>query len=196
MAVDFSRGVDPVLLAKMSEPYLFPISLVRIDWPDGAVEAHTGAGAISFDGGTFVGTLVGGENLGQISVPTESTGLRATEVSLTLYGPYSELLDRINPNATGRRVQMWAGATTTPGGNVLVGEPELVFSGAISGDGLPAPTNDGSSGLIIRAKAGTHGRVKGAIVHSNEDHQATYPTDTYFQRNARASAYRAAPPKW
>lgn len=194
--MDFARGIDPTLLAEVSKPYFFPVGLVRIDWPDEVVEVHTGAGDISFDGGTFLGSLVGGESIGQISIPNEASGLRATEIGLTLYGPYVELLERVNAEATGRSIQIWAGATTKAGGNVLVGDPLLVFSGAISGDALPAPTNDGSTGLVIRAKAGTHGRVKGAIQHSNEDQQTTYPNDTYFERNARASAYRAAPPKW
>jgi len=194
--IDFARSIDLVLLAEISKPFFYPVALVRIDWPGEMVEAHTGAGDISFDGGTFIGTLVDNQSLGQIAVPSEETGLRATEVALTLFGPYAELIDRMDANATGRGVQIWAGATTEPGGNILIGTPLLVFSGSISGDTLPAPTNDGSSGLIIRAKAGTHGRVSGSITHSNEEQQATYPSDTYFERNARASAYRGAPPRW
>mgnify|MGYP003640239485 CR=1 FL=1 len=190
------RSINATLLAEITKPCFYPIALVRIDWPGAAVEAHTGAGNISFDGGTFTGVTVGDEVFGAISVPGEQSGMPATEATLTLYGPYVELLDRLDPAATGRGVQIWAGATTQPGGNVLVGVPLDVFYGTISGDLLPAPTSDGSSGLIIKAKAGTHGRVKGAITHSNEDQQATYATDTYFERNARATAYRAAPPKW
>ncbi len=194
--MDFARDIDPVLLAEISKTAFYPVGLVRIDWPDEVIELHTGAGTIAFDGGTFLGTIVNNQSLGQIEVPSEEPGLRASEVTLSLYGPYAELLDRMDPDATGRAVTIWAGATTEPGGNVLVGTPHNVFNGTISGDLLPAPTNDGSSGLSVRAKAGTHGRVKGAITHSNEEHQASYPDDTFFERSARASAYKAAQPKW
>lgn len=194
--MEFKRAIDSVLLAEISKSAFYPIGLVRLDWPGGVVEAHTGAGSVSFDGGTFVGTLVNDQSLGVIGVPAEDLGLRATEMTLTLYGPYTELLSRMNADAKGRAVTVWAGATTKPGGNVLVGVPTQVFTGAISGDTLPAPTSDGSSGLIIRAKAGTHGRVKASMTHSDEEQQAVFPGDTYFRRNARATAYRSAPPKW
>jgi hypothetical protein len=194
--MDLVSNVDAALLTEISKESFHPIGIVRIDWPGDLIEAHTGAGDISFDSGTFTGTLIGDVSMATINVPAELSGLRATEISLTLYGPYAELLDRLDAGATGRNVFLWAGATTEPGGNVLVGTPRLVFTGAISGDALPAPSPDDSSGLIIRAKSGTHGRVKGAISHSDEEQQSVYPGDNYFERNGRASAYRALQPYW
>lgn len=194
--IDYKRGVDPALLAEFAKPAFYPVALVRIDWPGEVVAAHTGSGPITFNGDTYFGTLIGDQSLGQISVPGEETGLRAPEATLTLYGPYAALLDRMDPNASGSLAQIWAGATTAPGGNVLVGVPELVFSGTISGDNLSAPTNDGSSGLIIRLKAGFHARVRASITHSNEDQEAAYPGDTFFERNARATAYRGTQVRW
>lgn len=194
--MDLKRDIDADALAAMGKPVVYPIALVRIDWPDELIELHTGAGDVTHDGSTFMGTLINGTHFGQITLPSEQAGLRSDEISLTLYGPYSELLDRMRSDASGSGVTVWAGATTEPGGNTLIGVPPQVFFGTISGDILTAPTDDGSAALIVRAKAGTHGRVKGAITHSNEDQQGTYPTDTFFERNARASAYRAAPPRW
>jgi len=194
--MDLKRPVDPTWHEGIKQEVFYPVTMVRIDWPDEVVEVHTGAGDISFDGGTFLGTMINGEHFGTISVPPEASGLVATEITLTLYGPYEELLLRLNPAAVGRKVEVWLGITTEAGGNVLIGEPERVFVGSISGDALPAPTSGQMTALMIMAKSGSHGRVKGAITHSNEDQQSRYPNDTGFERNARASAYRAAHPKW
>lgn len=190
------RNSDPAFIAGISQTVIYPIALVRIDWPGEELNLHTGAGSLPFEGASFMGTLVNGENLGVISVPSEVSGLRPLELTLTLYGLYSDLLNRLNPQATGREVKVWAGVTTEPGGNVLIGVPELVFVGAISGDMLAPPTSGAVAAMMLRVKSGTHGRVRGSITHSDEDQQSVYLGDTFFERTARATAYRSAPPKW
>lgn len=195
-AIDFKRNVDAAHLADITGDSFYPVSLVRIDWPTGIVEAHTATGQIDFDGGTFVGTFVDGIHLATISGQAEGPGIVATELALTLYGKYAELLDHMSQDAAGRLVQMWTGSTTTPGGNVLIGSPTLAFTGIISGDAITAPSTGAAASLILRAKAGTHGRVRAAMTHSNEGHQIDQPGDTFFERNALASVLRDAPPFW
>ena len=190
------RDSDPTFITGISQPVIHPITLVRIDWPGELLNLHTGAGSVPFDGEDFTGTLVNGENLGVVQFPNEEAGLRGQEMTLTLYGEYSQLLNRVNPLATGQKVTVWAGITTKPGGNVLIGEPEVAFVGAISGDLVSPPTSGAIAALMLRVKSGTHARVRGSITHSNEDQQSNYTGDTFFERTARATAYRSAPPKW
>ena len=62
-----SRGLTPAQVAQFGGVF-HPVVLVWIDWPSGAVRAHSGRGPISWGGYTWDG--VGG--FGEVSVPAEA----------------------------------------------------------------------------------------------------------------------------
>lgn len=189
--MELKRDIDPVLLAEMSKPVWYPTILVQIDWPTGFVRAHSGVGDMIFNGETFKG--IG--DFGEISIPQEEYSFVPQEATVSLTGPYADLLAEVSASAAGRRGDIWIGATAEPGGSTLVGEPYLGLVGAVAGDQLDPPANEGGK-LVVTIRAGTHGRVSGAISHTDEEQQSVFPGDDLFARAARATANQARLPEW
>lgn len=198
--VAFTRGIDPTLLAEFQKDLFFPIVLAKVDWPGGVVRIHSGLGDLTFNSEVYSGS---GE-LGSLTVGEESLGYVPQEATISLISSIESILADQTADAEGRRVDIWIGATTKPGGTTLVGTPYLSFVGGVSSDDAVVPNQSGLEdfdldnphALMVGVKAGTHGRVKGSISHTDEDQKTAFPGDTLFERTARASAYRAAPPKW
>jgi hypothetical protein len=189
--MELKRGIHPSLIAEMAKPVWHPVVLLYLDWPSGPVRVHTGVGPLAFGVHLYDGL----GKFGQINVPGEEAGLVPQEADLILTADYADLLSEMSAHAAGRRADLWLGATTTPGGTTLVGPPYHAFVGAVSGDDLLPPGRTEAQ-LVIRVRAGMHGRVSGSIAHTDEDHRSEQPGDDLFRRTARATAEAIKLPRW
>jgi len=91
-----------------------------------------------------------------------------------------------------RQGVVYLGATTTAGGNVLIGDPVEIAAGTMDTLVLAVDTSDEATDyqLTIGMTTGPDYRTSAAIHHSHEDQSRLYPGDTAGKRlmlaNARA----------
>ena len=121
-----SRNLDPQLLSTLSGTFN-PITLVSVDWPTAPVYTHSGIGDISFNGETWLGL----GKYGGISIPSEDFSLVNTKATLSVAGNLVDILSELNADPRNSDVLIYFGVTTEPAGNVLIGEPTLIFSGYV-----------------------------------------------------------------
>ncbi|MEL7299378.1 MAG: hypothetical protein AAFM92_03250 [Pseudomonadota bacterium] len=191
--MDLKRLIDPTLLTALAGEEIYPIALVFIDWPTGPVRAHTNTGTVAFEGEDFAGV---GE-LGRIEIPDEATSLVPESAVIALASETTGLLTYADEDqARGSEVRMWVGLTTTPGGTTLKGVPEEVFTGSVVGSSFQLSEGRRIASLSIEVKAGQPARAGAQVVHSDEDQQALFPGDTFFQRIANAEKWNTTPDRW
>lgn len=179
--MDLLRTMSSALLAEVSKPFFFPVVLVYFDWPGAPIRAHSGVGPITWNGQIWTG--VG--RFGQISLPEETSGgVTPTEMSMSIYSDYDDIESYTDANVRGRNGSVYIGATTTPGGNVIIGATEL-FSGKGNGLRFNTTISDNDTGeteiyhgIEVTLKSGQSARTPTTIYHSLEDQQRTYPNDT------------------
>jgi hypothetical protein len=175
MAV-LKRDISDALLAEMSKSVWHPIMLVDLDWPGERLRAHSGVGPIVWKGETWNG--VG--KFGAVSSPTEGTGLAASSITMQLMGLPPEVLDEAMQPIRNREALVYLGATTSPAGSVLIGNPYLLIAGYM--DALRFTTQrDGEDlqhGLQLDIGIGPSARSAAVVLHSAEDQGAKYPGDT------------------
>lgn len=195
--MDMRRGASSALMGAISGPVFYPVTLVYIDWPDAPVRVHSGVGAISWGGHTWLG--VG--DFGEISIPAESEGLVPTTAQLTLYAVPDEIFDYLDAPIRNRTGRVLWGATTTRAGNVLVGDPVEVFSGYIDADSLPVREVDEGGRIVqllgyqLTLDSGPGNRSVASIYHSYEDQISKYPGDT-AGRHVQLSRSKAVKRTW
>jgi hypothetical protein len=171
-----TRGIGSALLAEISKSAWFPILLVHLDWPGGAVRVHSGVGSITWGGFTWGGVGAAG----RIETPGEGISGTAGRATLTLFGAPADLLTQADAQIRNRPGAIYLGAVTQPAGNVLVGDPIAMFEGFM--DALRF-TIGGEGDVIEHALqldlgSGPSMRQMAAILHSNEDQSLRYPGDT------------------
>jgi hypothetical protein len=180
------RNVDATLLAEISQPFFFPAFLVFIDWPEDPVFAHSGVGDMSFDGQTWSG--IG--KFAQIVLPPEQNGTAASTAEFSLVGLPGELVDLVTADARDIDCAVWFGAVTERAGATLIGTPEDVFRGR--GDQLIesiARAETGRSRTVrLGSVTGPSQRLRSGFFHTSEQHQRTYPGDTFFRHTAGVQA--------
>jgi hypothetical protein len=173
--VELTRGVDPDMLAALAGPF-YPVTLVYLDWPAAAVRAHSGKGEIELDGETFLGTGA----FGAITIPAEGMTFAASGAVIGLIGAPADVYDYEDVAIRNRAAKIWAGVTTTPGGNVLIGEPCLVFAGVM--DGLTFTETLANYqlqiGVAVSLATGPGARENASVTHSYEDQIIKHPGDT------------------
>lgn len=173
-----ARDINAATLAAISEPAgFYPVVMVYLDWPGGAVRAHSNMGAISWDSQTWNG--VG--NFGGISLPGDEFGMAAQEASVALYGLGDDLDDYLDVDPRGRDAVIYFGAVTERDGNTLVGDPFPVFTGTMNGLADPTePAEDGgyTRGVVVPLSSGPSQRSRGTVYHSFEDQTRNYLGDT------------------
>lgn len=175
-----SRDITSSTLTAISSPQGFhPVVLVYIDWPGDVIRAHTGVGNISWDGHTWSG--VG--SFARLSLPTDEGGMAASEGSIGIVGLDDALDDYLQDDVRGRTVEVYFGATTERAGNVLIGDPFKMFTGAVGGvtDQVTVESGDVVRGLMLEVYSGPSQRSTSAARHSDEDQKAIYPSDTIFR---------------
>lgn len=183
-----SRGVDPLLLEAISGTF-HPVVFVEVDWPDGTVYAHSNTGNITWGGHTWVG--VG--TFGDISLPAEDSTLVSTEAVLSLRGQLVDLLNELDADISGKSSHIYFGATTTEGGNTLIGEPTTIFSGYVDGRdfSLESSETNYQHSLSVGLASGPSARAKASVNHSVEDSAINFTGDTlmrhtlYIDKNLR-----------
>lgn len=171
-----TRGIGSALLAEISKSAWYPVVLVYLDWPGGAVRVHSGVGNITWASATWQG--VGG--VGRIDMPGEGIAGTAGRASMTIFGPADVLLTQADAQIRNRPGVVYMGAVTAPAGNVLVGAPIEMFSGYM--DALRfTVTGEGDviqHGLQLDLGTGPSMRQMAAILHSDEDQRLRFPGDT------------------
>ncbi|NUM72729.1 hypothetical protein HUU40_00065 [candidate division KSB1 bacterium] len=181
--MDLKRGVDPVLLAALSQ-MSNPVLLVYLDWEGAPVYAHTGVGIIEWNGHEWEG--VG--KFSEIAIPEESSGLAMIEAVLTLAGVDADLQGHIDDNIQGRIAEIYVGALTDrPGGfdgkqnDVLIGTPISIFTGKMDTFGI-STSKAGRGKVVNRAvisiATGVEARSAFSIYHNDENQRREYPDDT------------------
>lgn len=171
-----TRGIDPVLVAEFSKGLFYPITLVWLDWPDDPVFAHSNAGAISWNGETWLG--VG--DFGSIDIPQETLSLAATSATISLIGIPPEMYARLEVPIRNRDGAIYVGAVTERRGNILVGNPTEIFSGYMDSFRFTMEDDDGNTvhGVTLKLATGPGARSIASITHSAEDQSAKHPGDT------------------
>lgn len=177
-----SRGIGATLLAEISKPVFRPVLLVDLDWPSGRVRAHTGRGDLTFDGQTWAGIA----DIATVDLPGDDAGFAVRQGSIRIIGSFDDVIDATEEEVKTRLVTVYYGATTTPGGSVLVGTPFVRFAGFM--DGTRFITSDGIYGLELTIASGPNARLSAAIEHSYEDQIDDYPGDTAGRHTALAEA--------
>lgn len=170
------RTVPAAMQAALDSGAFYPVIMVYLDWPDGEVFAHTGAGTIAFDGADWLG--VG--QFGAVQLPEESASLAASSATLKLLGVPDEILSRMDDPIRNRAGRVLFGCATTRGGNVLVADPVEVFAGYMDALRYTARASGGQivHGLELRVASGPSARASASIYHSHEDQSARHPGDT------------------
>jgi len=181
------RDVPAAMMAAIEKGDFYPIAMVYLDWPGGAVRAHSGVGDLSYDGKTWRG--VGG--FGGIDVPAESASLVSSTATLTLLGVPPEIFDRLDDPIRNRPGEVLFGITTEPGGHVLVSDPISMFAGYM--DAMRYVIQPDGKDLIhavqIDLGSGPNARAKASIVHSFEDQKRKFPGDTAGRNLLNLEAY-------
>jgi len=194
--MDLMRSLDPALAAALSGASFNPIVLVYLDWPGGAVRAHSGAGSITWGGQSWAG--VG--KFGDVSVPDESASGVPMEFALSIVCDLAELADYADAVIRQRVGSIYLGATTTPGGNVLIGDPVDIASGTMDTSVLMISVDRGVAPvtlyrLTVGMSTGPGYRTAAGIAHSHEDQSRAYPGDTAGKMLVLATA-RAEKTLW
>lgn len=175
--MDLKRDLSPALRGAIAAPFFFPVMLVHLDWPGGAVRAHSGAGTISWAGHDWAG--VGA--FGNISAPEESLSGVPVEFSASLTCPIPELAAYADAVVRQRPGTIHFGATTEPGGNVLIGDPAPLITGMMDTTVLRTSAlgdEDVLYSLTVTCDTGPGYRSSAAIHHSHEDQTRKFPGDT------------------
>jgi hypothetical protein len=171
-----TRGLDPAFAAALRSDVFHPVTLVDLDWPAGRIRAHSGAGVIVWGGHDWMG--VG--DFGSITTPAETTGAAANRATLTLVGLPADVLGEALGTARNRPATIYAGATTSAGGAVLVGAPVDVFAGYVDATRFVLEREGAgvTHGVQVDLGSGPSARAAATVHHSAEDQAAKFPGDT------------------
>lgn len=177
--MDLTRGTPGALLAAIAGPWFHPVILAEIDWPGAPLQAHSGHGEIGFAGKTWQG--VG--KFGAVDIPEEVMTAVPSEFTMAIITDYAEIEPYTDTVIRGRLGRVLLGATTTPGGNDLIGAVEIV-AGTADGLAMRVEIEDGQGGvrigyrITVTMTTGPSMRSAAAIAHSDEDQRRAFPGDT------------------
>ena len=170
----------------------YPVTLVSVDWPGGAVYGHTGQGDISYDSQTWTGA----GKYAMVSIPSEEMSGVASEAEVKLAGPIATVLNDYDSEPIYRDAAVYWGITTEPGGNNLIGATPLSI-GYVSDVGFNQSGGDLQSHyLSLTIGSGPSARSTGNIIHSYESQLSQHAGDTLFRHTVFASTRAANPPQW
>lgn len=190
-----TRVIEAAAYAALQVDGFHPIVMVHVDWPDGAVYAHSGQGTISWDGDDWqgVGPFGGGE------VPPEALGGAVpAEASLYVLGTIEDILGQLDQAARNRDVQILLALVTERAGNVLIGAPVELLSGYVDANELDYREAGGdlAPAFSLAVNSGPSVRMALAATHSDEDQQAVEAGDTLMRHVALSELDRVNPPTW
>jgi hypothetical protein len=171
-----TRDIDPATLAALAEPIIYPIVMVYLDWPGGAIRVHSGVGTIQWDGEDWLG--VG--PFGAVQMPGEESGLISQPAQLRLIGVPDELDAYLDDPIRDEEGEILFALTTERTGNVLIGEPFSIFIGYMDAMRDVVEADDGvlRRDLIISLAGGPSQRAFTDLFHTDEDQKTRFPSDT------------------
>ena len=174
--MELRRNASPAMMAAVSAASFHPIVLAYLDWPGGEIRAHSGVGPISL----FDETWLGVGQFGQVQVGPESMSGLPIDFALSLVADLPELADYADAAIRQRPGALYLGATTTAGGNVLVGTPVSLATGTMDTMVLRLEFSQDVTlyQLSVGMRTGPGYRSSPAMTHSHEDQVGRYPTDT------------------
>lgn len=186
MSDPFLRQIDADTIAALSTHHFNPAILVRLDWPSGAVRVHTGQGDLTYDAQTWVG--VGA--LGGLQMPAEEAGGGYDEAVFSLIVGDADTTQYLAEDYQNRAAQVWFGAVTEPGGNVLVGEPIRMLDARMSvlRERIEFTQENETAELLLTCQVGVPQRVPGSAYHTPEDQGSRFPGDTAGRLTLNAEA--------
>lgn len=186
-----TRGIDTTLLTALAG-HFHPVSLMQAVWPDETIRCHTGFGTITWASETWdgLGHLVG------LRAPQEGLGLARQAATIQMAVTLDIALAQQGRTIRNSDVTVWAGATTTPGGNVLIGQPFRIYTGYCDARRitLRADGGDLSHDVAVDLMPGPGARDGLVAVHSPERQEAAYPGDTGARHFVNAVKRSLNPP--
>ena len=182
------RGVSASLLAALSGPTLYPVVLVYLDWPGGAVRVHSNRGTLVFDGYDWRGV---GE-FGQIALPGEEKGTASDPAQLRLLGAPDEMDAYLAAPIRNRPGAVYFGLVTERNGTVLVAPPMSIYEGYMDSmwDVVLAENGMFRRDIVIELVGGPAQRSYTELFHTYEDQIGLHPTDTAGRLVQFSEAYR------
>lgn len=184
------REINPVTLSAISDSSFYNVWLVYLDWPSGAIRAHSGVGVINFQGQSWIG--VG--RFGTITLPSEGFGIASFPAEIEIHGLPSEVADFLDAPIRNRSVEIYGAVVTERAGNVVVGSPFELWQGYMDALSFKAALDEenGQSSLtysiLLQARGGPTARTAAEIYHTAEDQSSKFPGDTAGRLTINAEA--------
>lgn len=169
--VALTRGIPAPMLAAMAATFC-PVVFVYLDWPGGAVRAHSSGGTITWGGHDWVG--VG--DFGSITLPGEFGGMVNAEAQVSIMGDPEALDEYTDAVIRNRTAEVYFGVLTDRASTVLVSDPVVVFSGQMDVFSLQA--TEAGHAAQVSLITGPGARSDAAVFHSDQDQARKYPGDT------------------
>ncbi len=192
--VALTRGIPAPMLAAMAGVF-HPVVFVWLDWPGGAIRAHSAVGTITWGGHNWIG--VG--PFGAINLPGEFGSMVNAEADLSILGDPVTLDDYADDVIRNRDGGIYFGCLTGRVGTstTLVSDPVTVFSGQMDVYEIEATDADGGATHrgTVRLITGPGARSDAAVFHSDQDQARRFPGDTAGRHLVLAQA-RAQKTTW
>jgi hypothetical protein len=182
------RNIDPTTLTALAQPVFYPVILVYLDWPGGAVRAHSNVGVLTWDSQSWNG--VG--QFGALQMPDEELGLAAQPAEVRLMGAPDDLDQYLDDPIRNREAVIYFGVVSERGGNVLIGEPFEMFVGYMDAMRETVTVEDGvmRRDVVLTIANGPSQRSFAEVFHTYEDQQRRFPGDTAGRLTINAEAER------
>lgn len=169
--VALTRGIPSAMLTALADT-CYPVVFVYLDWPGGAVRAHSSGGTIVWGGHSWTG--VG--RFGSITLPGEFGGMVNAEAELQLIADPVTLDDYTDDVIRNRDGEVFFGLLTGRESGVLVSDPVSVFAGQMDVMVVEATAEGHAATLSLITGPGA--RSDAAVFHSDQDQARKYPGDT------------------
>jgi len=191
--VGLTRGASAGLIADLGGHFC-PVLLTYADWPGEQIFIHSGAGALSWGGQTWMGA----GKLVQFNAPQEAGGLATSEASVRVAATVEDMLAERGKIIRNRSVTVYFATTTEAGGNVLKTDPVELFSGYFDSRTGSLARSDGglAHDMVLGLGVGPSARASASITHSYEDQITKFPGDTAGRHVQNASKLRFNPQQW
>ncbi|AHI61255.1 hypothetical protein vBVpaS1601_28 [Vibrio phage vB_VpaS_1601] len=171
--------IDQDLLNALEQEVVEPVRLVYIDWPGGAVYAHTGIGDISFNNKIWSGVGY----FGKVGDVTSDSNIGSHSVTLGLSGiDPKTLTEVVTKNVINREVELFYGA--------LDGKGQLInaasyFQGRVSSVAI---SRYGNEEVLVQAVSKTADWAKSRPErYTDESFRSINPGDYFCQYVAQMS---------
>jgi len=158
---------------EVPRPFLF----VELDFPTGFVRLNSTDRTIAFDSGSGSVNFLGKGNMGSVSPISESHGLQARGVELSLSGIPAAHISAAFENAQRRAGKVWVAFLDS--NYTLVSNPVLAFSGLIDNSAITIGET-ATVTIFLESRLITWERIK-IQRYTNETQQQRFSGDKFFE---------------